>query len=216
MFRQAMRTPLILFHVVPASKKAQYEQLAQSELGPETGHFSPEPSHKAGERSSVAVGGIEYTPQRMSRSGPHPSVTPQPSLGHPERPDVYPPAPLSPMLGTPTKIASLGPSPSPSSIPRPVSASSAAGFSKKIGRRLNLQLRKGKLLPNKTRLQSSMNVFLFSCLLYTYCLFVSVGFVQVGYLGISKASGSSPLVSIRGAVNGRCYLGTSAPLLWCW
>ncbi|XP_062376678.1 partitioning defective 3 homolog isoform X4 [Sardina pilchardus] len=146
MFRQAMRTPLILFHVVPASKKAQYEQLSQSEL--DAAHLSPDASHNPGDRSHVVVGsnggaGIEYTPQRMSRSGPHPNVNPQAHLGHPERADVYPPAPLSPVLSTPTKTATLGPSPSPSHIPRPVSATPSTSYSKKIGRRLNLQLRKG-------------------------------------------------------------------------
>uniref|UniRef100_A0A8K9Y318 Par-3 family cell polarity regulator n=1 Tax=Oncorhynchus mykiss TaxID=8022 RepID=A0A8K9Y318_ONCMY len=34
MFRQAMRSPVILFHVVPASMKSQYEQLSQEELSP--------------------------------------------------------------------------------------------------------------------------------------------------------------------------------------
>uniref|UniRef100_A0A8L0DT18 Par-3 family cell polarity regulator n=1 Tax=Oncorhynchus mykiss TaxID=8022 RepID=A0A8L0DT18_ONCMY len=34
MFRQAMRSPVILFHVVPASMKSQYEQLSQEEPHP--------------------------------------------------------------------------------------------------------------------------------------------------------------------------------------
>ncbi|XP_042563223.1 partitioning defective 3 homolog, partial [Clupea harengus] len=146
MFRQAMRSPMILFHVVPASKKAQYEQLSQGELAPDAGHFSPDTSRTTGDRSNVVVGssgggvgGIEFTPQRMSRSGPHPTVTPQPNLTHPERADVYTPVPPSPVLHTPTKTAAL----SPSQIPRPVSATPSTGYNKKIGRRLNVQLRKG-------------------------------------------------------------------------
>lgn len=60
-FKQAMRRPLILFHVVSASTKRQYELfLAQRELSP------PQPnrvrfsqgSHHSGDRSSLVGGAI--------------------------------------------------------------------------------------------------------------------------------------------------------------
>uniref|UniRef100_A0AAR2LCW2 PDZ domain-containing protein n=1 Tax=Pygocentrus nattereri TaxID=42514 RepID=A0AAR2LCW2_PYGNA len=77
LFRQAMRSPLILFHVVPAVKKPLYEQLSQCEFGLQSGP-SPEP-------------------------GPGPSAQPL-------------------KTATPT---------------------TSTGFSKKIGRKFNVQLRKG-------------------------------------------------------------------------
>ncbi|KAL2085977.1 hypothetical protein ACEWY4_019297 [Coilia grayii] len=146
MFRQAMRSSLILFHVVPASKKAQYERLSQIEFDQDPDHLSLSASQNPGDRTNIVVdgsgggGGIEFTPQRMSRSGPHPNVNMQPSSqGHPDVTNVYPPAPLSPVLNSPSKTATL----SPGKISRPVSATPPAGYSKKIGRRLNVQLRKG-------------------------------------------------------------------------
>ncbi|KAG7216700.1 hypothetical protein INR49_021070, partial [Caranx melampygus] len=58
-FRQAMRSPVILFHVVPAAMKRQYELLsAQNELSsPKTNrvYFSQLPQ-QPGERSSLVVG----------------------------------------------------------------------------------------------------------------------------------------------------------------
>ncbi|KAG7455243.1 hypothetical protein MATL_G00254540 [Megalops atlanticus] len=106
MFRQAMRSPNILFHVVPAAKKAQYEQLSQSEknqaYGP--GRFSPD--SQAGDRGSL-VGGLDHTPQRMSRSAAKP-------------PSGHAPSPHRVLSSTPT-----------------------TGYTKKVGRRLNIQLKKG-------------------------------------------------------------------------
>uniref|UniRef100_A0AAY4DKV7 PDZ domain-containing protein n=1 Tax=Denticeps clupeoides TaxID=299321 RepID=A0AAY4DKV7_9TELE len=64
LFRQAMRSPVILFHVVPAVKKAQYEQFSQNELD----RFSPEPQKTPGEGGSMVVG--SGAPQRMSKKGP--------------------------------------------------------------------------------------------------------------------------------------------------
>lgn len=65
-FRQAMRCPVIIFHVVPADIKRQYELLsAQSELSPAQSNrvrFSQD-SQQPGDRSSL-VGSM------MSRSGP--------------------------------------------------------------------------------------------------------------------------------------------------
>uniref|UniRef100_A0A8C7T422 Par-3 family cell polarity regulator n=1 Tax=Oncorhynchus mykiss TaxID=8022 RepID=A0A8C7T422_ONCMY len=102
MFRQAMRSPVILFHVVPASMKSQYEQLSQEELSP------PCPRGERGNRGSFT------SSQRMSsRSRPHP--IPIPNIKHQNH----------------------GP------LPQKVSANPTAGYLKKTGRRLNIQLKKG-------------------------------------------------------------------------
>uniref|UniRef100_A0A668AW94 Par-3 family cell polarity regulator n=1 Tax=Myripristis murdjan TaxID=586833 RepID=A0A668AW94_9TELE len=69
-FRQAMRSPVILFHVVPAAMKSQYELFsAQSELSPPPSNrvrFSQDPP-QSGDRSSV-VGGLPTS------SAPSPSL----------------------------------------------------------------------------------------------------------------------------------------------
>ncbi|KAJ8339707.1 hypothetical protein SKAU_G00343400, partial [Synaphobranchus kaupii] len=127
MFRQAMRSPAILFHVVPAAKKAQYEHLSQSEksqaYGP--GRFSPD--SQPGDRGSLA-GALDHTPQRMSRTGPHP---------HPEQGDTYTTLPHTP------NSASKPPSGHASSPHRGISPAPPTGYTKKVGRRFNIQLKKG-------------------------------------------------------------------------
>lgn len=63
MFRQAMRSPVIMFHVVPNLMKAQYEQLSHSERNPNvaySGRFSPD--SLASERGST-TSGLDHTPQ---------------------------------------------------------------------------------------------------------------------------------------------------------
>uniref|UniRef100_A0A8C7TAZ4 Par-3 family cell polarity regulator n=1 Tax=Oncorhynchus mykiss TaxID=8022 RepID=A0A8C7TAZ4_ONCMY len=120
MFRQAMRSPVILFHVVPASMKSQYEQLSQEELSPpcprgERGNRGSFTSSQAsdpqapqpGERGSLVVHG-----GRFSTSLPHSG----------------------------SNNVSSAPSPS---LQRKVSANPTAGYLKKTGRRLNIQLKKG-------------------------------------------------------------------------
>ena len=81
MFRQAMRTPRILFHVVPAALKAQYEMLsAPASLASPTCNrvrFSQEPQRPPGDRSSVTPpggGGLERAQHRTSRTGPPPNA----------------------------------------------------------------------------------------------------------------------------------------------
>ncbi|KAL0157028.1 hypothetical protein M9458_048274, partial [Cirrhinus mrigala] len=106
LFRQAMRTPLILFHVVPAVKKAQYELLSQNELGLQA---APGP----GDRDN-------YSPRRMSKADS--------TLGYPTLPHIANSSNKS-LSGT------IHPS-------RPTSAASSMGYSKKIGRRFSVQLRK--------------------------------------------------------------------------
>uniref|UniRef100_A0AAQ5XHW7 PDZ domain-containing protein n=1 Tax=Amphiprion ocellaris TaxID=80972 RepID=A0AAQ5XHW7_AMPOC len=99
MFRQAMRSPVIMFHVVPSSMKAHYEQLSHAERNPAytSGRFSPD------SLSDSTVSGIDHTPQRMSRHG---------SQTHP-----------NPHLG--------------------MNSNQSGGYIKKVGRRLNIQLKKG-------------------------------------------------------------------------
>uniref|UniRef100_A0A8D3CQ02 Par-3 family cell polarity regulator n=1 Tax=Scophthalmus maximus TaxID=52904 RepID=A0A8D3CQ02_SCOMX len=53
-FRQAMRSPAILFHVVPAALKRQYELLsAQSELSPSNRVYFSQATQKPGDRASL-------------------------------------------------------------------------------------------------------------------------------------------------------------------
>uniref|UniRef100_A0A8C8H9E9 PDZ domain-containing protein n=1 Tax=Oncorhynchus tshawytscha TaxID=74940 RepID=A0A8C8H9E9_ONCTS len=120
MFRQAMRSPVILFHVVPASMKSQYEQLSQEELSSPcprgergnrgsftSSHASDPQAPQPGERGSLVVHG-----GRFSTSLPHSG----------------------------SNNVSSAPSPS---LQRRVSANPTAGYLKKTGRRLNIQLKKG-------------------------------------------------------------------------
>ncbi|XP_060778462.1 partitioning defective 3 homolog isoform X2 [Neoarius graeffei] len=138
LFRQAMRSPFILFHVVPAMRKVQYEQFSQSELGVQPGlgpkHLPPDPKpgpipsrltpeSKPGERGSVVVGGIDYSPKRLSKSGPHPNINHQTPSSQMEQSQPYPGS--APII-----------SPASKSTP-------STGFTKKIGRKFNVQLRKG-------------------------------------------------------------------------
>ncbi|KAM9417890.1 partitioning defective 3 homolog [Salvelinus alpinus] len=78
MFRQAMRSPVILFHVVPASMKTQYEQLSQGSQTPI--QLSDPQAQQPRDRGSLVVQGgmgLDHTPQRMSsRSEPHPIPNP--------------------------------------------------------------------------------------------------------------------------------------------
>lgn len=150
-----MRTPFILFHVVPAMRKVQYEQFSQSELGVQPGPSpgpglpipgvpvpSPKrlssdlksgpgpsrlsPESKPRERGSVVVGGIDYSPKRMSKSGPH-SIT----INH--------------QTPSSSQIEQNQPYPGSATIISPGSKSTTAtGFTKKIGRKFNVQLRKGE------------------------------------------------------------------------
>uniref|UniRef100_A0A7N6AV18 PDZ domain-containing protein n=1 Tax=Anabas testudineus TaxID=64144 RepID=A0A7N6AV18_ANATE len=111
MFRQAMRSPVIMFHVVPSSMKAHYEQLSHAERNPAyaSGRFSPD------SLTGSTVSSMDHTPQRMSRHGSH-------SHSHSQ---THPP---------------IGHTPSPQ---RGLNSTPTAGYTKKIGRRLNIQLKKG-------------------------------------------------------------------------
>uniref|UniRef100_A0A4W5JXI6 Par-3 family cell polarity regulator n=1 Tax=Hucho hucho TaxID=62062 RepID=A0A4W5JXI6_9TELE len=120
MFRQAMRSPVILFHVVPASMKSQYEQLSQEELSP------PCPRGERGNRGS-------FTSSQASDP-----QAPQPE----ERGSLVVHGGLFSTSLPHSGINNLSSAPSPS-LQRRVSANPTAGYFKKTGRRLNIQLKKG-------------------------------------------------------------------------
>ncbi|XP_034561680.1 partitioning defective 3 homolog isoform X2 [Notolabrus celidotus] len=134
-FRQAMCGRLILFHVVPAAMKRQYELLAQSELSPPQSNrvrFSTD-SQQAGERSSMAG-------SQISRSGPPPGLnhnhqgslpgsTPEPSQRYTTLPH--------------TMITRTSSAPSPSLQRRVSTNPSNSSYLTNKGRRFNIQLKKG-------------------------------------------------------------------------
>ncbi|XP_070784577.1 partitioning defective 3 homolog [Enoplosus armatus] len=135
-FRQAMRSPVILFHVVPAAMKRQYDLfLAQTELSPPQSNrvrFSQD-SQQPGDRSSL-VGEL------LSRSRPKPGLnhnhqgplagsTPEPNRRY---------ATLPHSLASRTSSA-----PSPSLQRRISTNPSTSSYLKNKGRRFNIQLKKG-------------------------------------------------------------------------
>lgn len=132
MFRQAMRTPFIWFHVVPAANKEQYEQLSQSEKNTYySSRFSPDSQYADGK--NINSSGL-HTLQRMSRAGNQSDQTDSYSqLPHSFNSSGKPPSGLVP---SPQKV---------------LTSTANSGYnSKKIGKRLSIQLRKGKGLVHST------------------------------------------------------------------
>uniref|UniRef100_A0A5G2QUI1 Partitioning defective 3 homolog n=1 Tax=Sus scrofa TaxID=9823 RepID=A0A5G2QUI1_PIG len=125
MFRQAMRTSIILFHVVPAANKEQYEQLSQSERNNYySSRFSPDSQY--GDPRSVNSAGLQTLP-RAPRPNPPPEHTdPLPRL-LPQGPQPS---------GKPR-----APAPAAQNV---FSSNLSSGYStKKVGKKLDIQLRKG-------------------------------------------------------------------------
>ncbi|XP_077159677.1 partitioning defective 3 homolog isoform X3 [Paroedura picta] len=125
MFRQAMRTPIIWFHVVPAAKKEQYEQLSQSEKNTYySNRFSPDSQYI--DNKSINHSGL-HTLQRIPRmSNQGDQMDSYSQLPHSANSSGKPP---------------LGLSPSPQKV---LTSTSTSGYNtKRIGKRLNIQLRKG-------------------------------------------------------------------------
>ncbi|XP_045867649.1 partitioning defective 3 homolog isoform X20 [Meles meles] len=126
MFRQAMCTPIIWFHVVPAANKEQYEQLSQSEKNNYySSRFSPD-SQYIDNRSmnSAGLSGL----QRAPRLNP----PPEPIDSHPR---------LLPQSTHPSGKPPSAPAPAPQNV---FSTNVSSGYhTKKIGKRLNIQLKKG-------------------------------------------------------------------------
>ncbi|XP_029313893.1 partitioning defective 3 homolog [Cottoperca gobio] len=136
LFKQAMRGPVILFHVVPAALKRQYELLsAQSELSPPHSNrvrFSQ--SSQQSRDSSSLVGGL--TP----RSGP------QPGLNHDHQGPLAGSTPeMSRRYATlPHTLVSKTSSATSPSLQRRVSTNpSNSSYLKNKGRKFNIQLKKG-------------------------------------------------------------------------
>ncbi|XP_045730151.1 partitioning defective 3 homolog isoform X5 [Mirounga angustirostris] len=126
MFRQAMRTPIIWFHVVPAANKEQYEQLSQSEKNNYySSRFSPD---------------SQYMDNRSVNSTGLPALQRAPRLNHPpEQIDSHPR--LLPQSTHPSGKPPAVPAPAPQNV---FSTNVSSGYNtKKIGKRLNIQLKKG-------------------------------------------------------------------------
>ncbi|XP_040611214.1 partitioning defective 3 homolog isoform X1 [Mesocricetus auratus] len=125
MFRQAMRTRVIWFHVVPAANKEQYEQLSQREKNNYSpNRFSPD-SHCVDNRNVAS-----HVPQALPRA---------PRLNHPpEQLDAHPRLPHS-------AHASTKPPAAPPVVPQNVLSTNMGSVynTKKVGKRLNIQLKKG-------------------------------------------------------------------------
>ncbi|XP_069314980.1 partitioning defective 3 homolog isoform X13 [Eulemur rufifrons] len=125
MFRQAMRTPIIWFHVVPAAKKEQYEQLSQSEKNNYyPGCFGPDSQYI--DSRSVNSAGLHGVQRAPRLNHPPEQLDPHPRLPHSAHPSGKPPS-------------------APALAPHNVfSTNVSSGYNtKKVGKRLNIQLKKG-------------------------------------------------------------------------
>uniref|UniRef100_A0A673UBJ2 Partitioning defective 3 homolog n=1 Tax=Suricata suricatta TaxID=37032 RepID=A0A673UBJ2_SURSU len=126
MFRQAMRTPIIWFHVVPAANKEQYEQLSQSERN---NYYSSRvsPDSQLAESRRLGSAGLPAPPRA-------------PRLSHPPEQIGSPPR-LLPQSAHPSGKPPSAPAPAAQSV---LSTNVSSGYNtKKIGKRLNIQLKKG-------------------------------------------------------------------------
>ncbi|XP_063778180.1 partitioning defective 3 homolog isoform X5 [Pseudophryne corroboree] len=125
MFRQAMRSPMIWFHVVPAANKEPYEQLSQSENN--SYYSTPQvPDHQHIEKRNFHSPGPEQTLQRVPRY-----------INQAEPMDSYPHLPHSiNSAGKPP--TGLMPSPQ-----RGVNSPPPSGYNTKKGKKLYIQLKKG-------------------------------------------------------------------------
>ncbi|XP_060149152.1 partitioning defective 3 homolog isoform X20 [Globicephala melas] len=124
MFRQAMRTSIIWFHVVPAANKEQYEQLSQSERNNYySSRFSPDSQHV--DHRSVNSAGL----QALSRA-PRPNPLPEHADSHPR---------LLPQSAQPSGKPPAAPGPAVHHVFSP----SSSYNTKKVGKKLNIQLKKG-------------------------------------------------------------------------
>ncbi|XP_075443855.1 partitioning defective 3 homolog isoform X4 [Ascaphus truei] len=125
MFRLAMRSPMIWFHVVPAVNKEPYEQLSQSENNTYySNQLGPDAQYVDNRQFSSA--GPDHTIQRIPRQG-----------NQTEHTDSFSHLPQSVnSAGKPP----TGLTPSPQRV---VSPSPNSGYNTKKGKKLNIQLKKG-------------------------------------------------------------------------
>ncbi|MED6286516.1 hypothetical protein CHARACLAT_006859, partial [Characodon lateralis] len=138
-FRQAMRSQVILFHVVPASKKRQYDiLLAQNELSPPQSNrvrFSQDSQHP-GNRSSLDASMPSRSGKQAinhNHQGPLGRSTPEPDRRNATLPHASPHILIS---RTPS-------APSPSLQRRISTTLSNSSYLKKKGSSFNIQLKKG-------------------------------------------------------------------------
>ncbi|XP_043821565.1 partitioning defective 3 homolog isoform X7 [Dromiciops gliroides] len=125
MFRKAMRTPIIWFHVVPAAKKEQYEQLSQIEKNNyHSNRFSPD---------------TQFMDNKSVNSAGLPALQRIPRLNHQaDQTDSYSQLPHS------ANLAGKLPSSMSPAQQNVLSPTPSSGYNtKKIGKRLNIQLKKG-------------------------------------------------------------------------
>lgn len=129
MFRQAMRSPVILFHVVPSPMRSQYEQISHNENNPRanidlSGRFSPDSLAN----DLVDNAGLDHAAHRLAQHRPHPPINHLDTSSPPYH-----------------SVGSSGKPPSghASSPQRGLSPAPTSGFTKKVGRKLGIQLRKG-------------------------------------------------------------------------
>lgn len=123
-----MRTPIMWFHVVPAAKKEQYEQLSQSEKNAYyPSRFNPDSQYI--DNKSINHTGL-HTLQRIPRvSNQGDQMESYSQLPHSVNSPGKPPSGLS---QSPQKV---------------LTSTSNSGYNtKRIGKRFNIQLRKGKYL----------------------------------------------------------------------
>ncbi|TKC37329.1 hypothetical protein EI555_007724 [Monodon monoceros] len=119
-----MRTSIIWFHVVPAANKEQYEQLSQSERNNYySSRFSPDSQH-VDHRSVNSAG-----PQALPRV-PRPNPLPEHADPHPR---------LLPQSAQPSGKPPAAPGPAVHHVFSP----SSSYNTKKVGKKLNIQLKKG-------------------------------------------------------------------------
>ncbi|KAK7159637.1 hypothetical protein R3I94_005855 [Phoxinus phoxinus] len=129
MFRQAMRSPVILFHVVPSPMRSQYEQISHNENNPRanidlSGRFSPDSLAN----DLIDNAGLDHATHRLAQHRPHPPNN-----------HLDTSSPLHHSVGSSGKP----PSGHASSPQRGLSPAPTPGFTKKVGRKLGIQLRKG-------------------------------------------------------------------------
>ncbi|XP_051871632.1 partitioning defective 3 homolog isoform X3 [Pristis pectinata] len=125
MFRQAMRSHVIWFHVVPAANKEQYEQLP---LGDKNASYSNRINMdtQGNDRKSAINANLDETPQRLSRTSNEADQTASYShLPHNQNSVSKPPT-------------------GQNLTPQRMSSTPTTSFStKKVGKKLNIQLKKG-------------------------------------------------------------------------
>uniref|UniRef100_A0A672QIM1 Partitioning defective 3 homolog n=1 Tax=Sinocyclocheilus grahami TaxID=75366 RepID=A0A672QIM1_SINGR len=126
MFRQAMHSPVILFHVVPTTMRSQYEQISHNEHNPRanidlSGRFSPD-------SLTNNLVGLDHAAHRLAQH-----------MSHPPNNHLDTSSPIHHPVGSSGKP----PSGHASSPQRGLSPTPTTGFTKKVGRRLGIQLRKG-------------------------------------------------------------------------